>query len=181
MRDAERARLVADLVELVAFVAAESSGTVVRLAEWSGRGLVVSGSQAGFSGHRGASPVESASLRPDPFGVWARMFDRDLKTARDALKSARATILRATPVPQADTDTDGCVSCRRVGTWSPVTGRARLERGRPRKDAIAVPLCSWCAGFFHAEKRLPAKSLLEKHLRGGRVTQQDIDRANRAS
>lgn len=185
MRQSDRDALLVELETLVSFVTAETPVTVSRLSEWSSGGFPGSGGQNGSSGHRGASPVESAASRPDTHAVWAKMLDRDLKTARDALRSARATILNAVPLPVVNEEAaEGCVSCKRVNVWSPVHALVRLgaRPGRPRADATpGVPLCDWCGSFYRSEEKLPPSSLVERHAEGRKVTQRDVERAERSA
>lgn len=109
------------------------------------------------------------ALRIDhPTGDTVRNAHTELVTkidqARRLLEQAESAGHRALP-PTTNNIDDGCVSCQRIRTWSPIHRRHR---------------CRFCYDYLRGEGGDPPPELVRAHIEGRRITAQFVARLRRS-
>lgn len=87
-----------------------------------------------------------------------------LDQARHLLEEAESAGRRALPPPTRTNLDDGCVSCARIKTWSPIHRTCR---------------CRWCYDYLRTEREDPPVALVRAHAEGRRITTQLVVRLKR--
>jgi hypothetical protein len=88
-----------------------------------------------------------------------------LHQARRLLEQAESAGRRALPPPANQTLDDGCLSCARIKTWSPIHRTRR---------------CHWCSDWSYAHGgEDPPVDILRAHHQGRRITTRLVDTITR--
>lgn len=94
--------------------------------------------------------------RGDPIAHAHHRLVSYLDQARRLLELAESAGQQALPPPTARTEDDGCVSCRRTKTWSPISRAGR---------------CRWCSDWaYQHQGEDPPVDILRAHHQGRRIT-----------
>jgi hypothetical protein len=125
----------------------------------------------GAGGHGHGDPVgTTVALRldhpqADHLGHAHRQVLGKLDQARRLLEEAESTGRQALPPPTRQVLDDGCVSCARIKTWSPIHRTRR---------------CRWCADWArnHGGEDPPI-DILRRHADGRRITVRFVDSLRR--
>jgi hypothetical protein len=101
----------------------------------------------------------------DTLGHAHRQLLTHLHTARRHLEQAESTGRQALPPPTSQTHDDGCISCHRIKTWSPIHRTRR---------------CQWCMDWArNHDGDDPPVDILRAHHQGRRITTRLVDTITR--
>ena len=119
----------------------------------------------------------AAGHEPDPILALAR---RVLKVMTDVERLvtplANALVAETGKGAKVAEPTDWCTHHLHHGMHEP----RRVKRSPDGRDQPSGDLCRWCTWFRDAnDGTLPPKELLDKHARGERITQRDVERTTR--
>jgi hypothetical protein len=108
----------------------------------------------------------------DTFAGMDRDYQRAIKRAVEELRKADRIRMAATSRPAQVTTKIWCKSCERVEDYE-----HKATKTPARSEASS--LCEWCAVYLREHGKWPVVSILEMHIRGLKISEQMIVRAER--